>query len=252
MVQRTVTNMAEPALVEGIGFFQPTENPAQTFQHLKGAQRGEGSRNSTESLNHRILEYWGWKGPSFLHSKPSATGKDTFPRPGLNTGTAHPEKCPNNPHWRYSKLRFRGSQVTQPKVPSSLDFPSTLCSSASDFHFSAWDLLFICLWFFFFSACDLHPPKANLRYSANSEVHDQWTDWFFLVGCGWFLQTHGKGGCYPCTCPVNATATKKLHCHREFYVKYNPRHLWLEDEAFFFSNGKTPQTLSEIFKTFIC
>lgn len=161
MVQRTVTNMAEPALVEGIGFVQPTENPAQTFQHLKGAQRGEGSRNSTESLNHRILEYWGWKGPSFLHSKPSATGKDTFPRPGLNTGTAHPEKCPNNPHWRYSKLRFRGSQVTQPKVPSSLDFPSTLCSSASDFHFSAWDLLFICLWFFFFLPVIFIPQRPT-------------------------------------------------------------------------------------------
>lgn len=36
---------AEPAIIEGIVFVQPRENLTQTFQHLEGAQRGDGNRN---------------------------------------------------------------------------------------------------------------------------------------------------------------------------------------------------------------
>lgn len=38
---------AEPAMVEGTGFVQPRENPTQTFQHLQGAQRGDGTETGT-------------------------------------------------------------------------------------------------------------------------------------------------------------------------------------------------------------
>lgn len=80
---------------------QAQADPRKFHQEIK-------SRN-TESQNPGMAGV----GRELVSFQCPATGKDTFQRPGLNTGIAHPENCSNNPHWRYSKLSFGRSQITQ-------------------------------------------------------------------------------------------------------------------------------------------
>lgn len=100
----TWQSAAEPALVEGIGFVQPTENPTQTFQDLKGAQRGDGSRNSTgwskeiplENKKQKVWIIESWNigvGRDLVSFQTLCYRQGHLPKARIKHWTAHPENA---------------------------------------------------------------------------------------------------------------------------------------------------------------